>query len=198
MYTALDTLFSPTRCAKLRVPSLCNLTYFTPADYVKALSLASITGLTGPIQYNVTQPDRRRANFDIYQYREDGVSEQVGYWNITSPYLAANLLEFKTSPDYPTSFLVPQTTEWSSGFWPKLVAIMSGLGILLGLAFLIFFTIFGASRVVKRTNLLWLWLFVGGIILVLLSCLIWVLRQTAATCTTKSLLMYMGFALITA
>lgn len=198
MYTALDALFNPVRCAKLRQPKICNLRYFTPNDYVTALSLASITGLTGPIQFNVTQPDRRRANFDIYQYRSDGYPEQVGFWNITSPYLASNLLEFKTSPAYPISVLNPETTEWGSGFWPRLVAVMAGIGILLAILALIFFSIFYRSRVVRRTNLLWLWIILGGIILILSSCIVWTFKQTTFTCTLKTIFFFLGISLLTA
>lgn len=157
-----------------------------------------MNGLTGPIQFNQTQPDRRRSNFDIFQYRFDGIAEQVGFWNITGPFLAAGRLEFKTYPAYPTSILVPDNTNFDNGFWPKLVAILSGLGILLALAALVFFTIFASSRVVRRTNLLWLYLFIIGIILVFLACLLWTLQQTNTICTIKAILLLLGFALVIA
>ena len=196
LYNALDSLFNPSRCLKFNVSNLCNKEFFTPSDYVTSLSLVSINGLTGPIQFNQTQPDRRRANFDIYQYRDAGVQEQIGFWNITGPFLAANLLDFKTAPAYPVSVLNPDNTEFGNGFWPKLVAIMSGLGIILGILTLIFFTIFHNSRVVRRTNLLWLYTFIIGIILILASTLLWTFRQTDFTCTVKSLWALLGFSLI--
>jgi hypothetical protein len=198
MYNALDSLFNPTRCARLRAPQICNLEYFTPADYVKSLSLVSLSGLTGSIQFNVTQPDRRRANFDIYQYRSKGVSEQVGYWNITGPYLASDMIQFKTSPAYPISLLVPANTQFGDGFWPTIVAILAGLGIFVALCLLIFFTAFAGTRVVRRTNLLWIWLMFTGIILVLLSLIMWTLVQTTFICVFKSCLGMIGFGLITA
>lgn len=198
LYNALDSLFNPSRCLKFNVSGLCNQEYFSPADYVTSLSLVSVTGLTGSIQFNQTQPDRRRSNFDILQYRDDGIAEQVGFWNISGPFLAANLLDFKTSPEYPTSILVPDNTEFSSGFWPKAVAVLSGLGLLLCVGALIFFTVFWKSRVVRRTNLLWLYFFIVGIASVFLACLIWTFRQTNFVCTIKSIFILVGFSLIVA
>lgn len=198
MYNALDSLFNPSRCLKLRRPRICNLKQFTPQDYVTSLSLVSLNGLTGPIQFNQTQPDRRRSNFDIYQYREDGFPEQVGIWNITGPFLGQNLLEFKTSPAYPTSILVPDNTEFGNGFWPKLVAILSGLGLFLVLCLIVYAIVMRGTRVIRRTNLLWLLIFLTAIGLVFLSSLIWTFRQTTTICTIKSLLAFFGFALIVA
>jgi hypothetical protein len=174
------------------------LDFFTPDDYVEALSLVSITGLTGSIQFNVTKPDRRRANFDIYQYRSDGVPEQVGFWNITGPFIAKDLLYFNDGTTIPTSILIPANTEFTSGFWPVLVAILSGLGIFAALAILAIFTVFATSRVVRRSNLFWLWLIFSGVILVLLSQILWTLAQTTFICSFKSIIGMLGFGLITA
>lgn len=60
MYSALNSLMSPMSCARLKYPSICNLDIFSTSDYVQALSLVSVTGLTGPIQFNQTRPNRRR------------------------------------------------------------------------------------------------------------------------------------------
>lgn len=64
MYSALNSLMNPTSCAMLKYPSICSLDIFSTSDYVQALSLVSVTGLTGPIQFNQTKPDRRRMTFD--------------------------------------------------------------------------------------------------------------------------------------
>lgn len=177
---------------------LCGLEQISPANFTKALSLVSINGLTGPIQFNQTQPDRRRANFDIYQYRSNGTPEQVGYWNITGPFLGKNLLEFKTSPAYPVSIIIPETTDFGSGFWPVLVAVCSGIGIFVALCLLAFFTAFYRSRVIRRTNLLWVWIMFSGIISVLSSLILWTFVQTTFICTIKSILGMVGFSFITA
>lgn len=61
---ALNALLTPSSCSRLRDPSICNLDIFSPSDYVQALSLVSVTGLTGSIRFNGTKPDRRRKNLD--------------------------------------------------------------------------------------------------------------------------------------
>lgn len=195
---ALNSLLSPTQCSKLKYPSICNLTEFSTSDYVQALSLVSVTGLTGAIQFNQTKPNRRRANFDIYQYNNEAIPHQIGFWNITGPFLAKNLISFKTYPAYPTSVLKPDSTDIANGFWFVFVDILCIISIIICITVLVFFTMYYRSRVIRRTNLVWLYLIFIGVIMMLLSLIFWTFTQTTFWCTAKSVLIMLGFSLVIA
>lgn len=205
----------PSSCARLKYPSICNLDVFSTSDYVQALSLVSVTGLTGPIQFNQTKPNRRRkkpkgvirtvahaipvgANFDIYQYNGTGEYRQVGFWNVSGPFYAQDLLVFNTWPSIPVSIIVPDDTKFTHSFWPAFLDVVALIAIFVAIACLVFFTIFRKSSVIRRTNLLWLYLIFFGIILVLLANIIWTLKQTSFTCITKTIGFMLGVGLIVA
>jgi len=94
--------------------------------------------------------------------------------------------------------LVPENTNFGDGFWPPLVGIAAGLGILTAAALMVFFILFAGTRVVRRTNLLWLLFLLTACILIFSSLLIWTFSQTTFWCTSKSIIGMLGFGLLTA
>lgn len=122
----------------------------------------------------------------------------MGFWNISGPFYAQNLLVFKTWPSIPVSVIVPDNTRFTHSFWPAFLDIIALIGIFVAICCLIFFTIFHKSSVIRRTNLLWLYLIFLGIILVLLANVIWTLKQTAFTCIAKTIGFMLGVGLIVA
>jgi hypothetical protein len=121
---------------------------------------------------------------------------QVGFWNLTGPFYSKSRLHFKTYPAIPVSRLKPEDTVFTSSFWTALVAIMAGLGIFCCIYFLVFYTLFRRTRVVRRANLLFIYSILLGIIAVFLSMILWVFTQDTAICTTKTLLGMIGIGLI--
>lgn len=122
----------------------------------------------------------------------------MGFWNISGPFYAQNLLVFNTWPAIPVSVIVPDDTEFTHSFWPAFLDVIALIGIFVAIACLVFFTIFYKSSVIRRTNLLWLYLIFIGIILVLLANIIWTLKQSTFTCISKTIGFMFGVGLIVA
>lgn len=122
----------------------------------------------------------------------------MGFWNISGPFYAQNLLVFNTWPDIPVSVIVPDDTRFTDSFWPAFLDIVALIGIFVAISCLVFFTIFHKSSVIRRTNLLWLYLIFIGIILVLLANIIWTLKQSTFTCISKTIGFMLGIGLIVA
>lgn len=138
------------------------------------------------------------ATFDIYQYNGTGQYRQVGFWNISGPFLGANLLGFKTYPAIPVSSIRPDTVIFGKSFWPTFVSILAIITNVTTLAVLIFFTIFRKSRVVRRTNFLWIWLILLGSMMMCSAVAVWTATQSTTACTIKAILSFMGLGLIIA
>lgn len=96
--TALNWLSSQTLCKRLRGGNYCNLETISSLDLIASLSQISIKGLTGDLGFNQTNPNRRRAYFDIFQYNYTAALAQVGFWNITGSYLSSSSLGWKILP----------------------------------------------------------------------------------------------------
>ena len=96
--TALNWLYSPSLCQRIKGGDYCNTNEITSIDLLAAVTQVGIKGLTGDLSFNGTAPDRRRSYFDIFQYNSSGFPNQVGYWNITGVFLSADQLEWKALP----------------------------------------------------------------------------------------------------
>lgn len=99
--TTLNAIIN--NCQSIPTTGYCNLTYFNTTTILDVGSLLSFSGLTGVIAYNTTRPDRRRNFLDIFQYNDEAVPFQVGFWNLSGPFYAQSLLHFKTYPAIPNS-----------------------------------------------------------------------------------------------
>jgi len=192
--STLDKMIS--NCGAFKQAPWCNRSIIASSDILQAIPQLSFNGLTGPIAFNLTRPDRRRSYLDIYQYNSEAETHQVGFWNLTSVYYAKSLLVFKTYPGIPVSILVPENTEFGTSFWTSLICIMAGIGILLCIFLAVFFVTFRSSRVVKRANIHYILVFLLGIALVFGSLIIWTLPQATWTCVTKTVMGMVGWGLI--